>query len=177
MSEDFQSEFATLARDGASSDKGFEATLDHRDHRFNLYAISIGVCVVGLAAPVTGRARDVAVRIDDLEWRMDVLKNEAADHDADPYMLNSKNCAIEWENVTQHYWECWRYNLGADYDYSNADMNYKDKGWGPHILDGTIADINLHAPNAGQPTLTIDPAAPAGGVSSRVNRISRFTRW
>ena len=42
MGEDFQAKFAALALAVAASDKGFEATFDHRHDRFNLDAITVG---------------------------------------------------------------------------------------------------------------------------------------
>ncbi len=42
MSEDFQSQFAALAPSSASAYEGFEATLEHRDHSFDLDTIAIG---------------------------------------------------------------------------------------------------------------------------------------
>ncbi len=56
----------------------------------------------------------------------------SGDHDGDTAPNN--NCAVEALNVTQHYAQCWEYNLGAD-----GDAPFDDGGWGPHL--GThIAD-------------------------------------
>jgi Fibrinogen beta and gamma chains, C-terminal globular domain len=88
---------------------------------------------------------------------------------------DADNCAVKFGNVTQHYRDCFRYSLGADYD-DDVDMGHLDGGWGPHIVDSTIEEINMNAANAGQPMLAKQASNPAG-VCSRVNRISRFTRW
>lgn len=92
------------------------------------------------------------------------------DGDPEPY-----NCAVKFGNVTQHYRDCFRYSLGADFD-QDVSAGFIDGGWGPHITDQTIDEINTNAPGAGQKMLAKQASNPAG-VCSRVNRISRFTRW
>jgi hypothetical protein len=89
------------------------------------------------------------------------------DHDADG---DSGNCAVAWEGVTQHYLSCWEYNLGADAD-TNLEGAFWDRGWGPHIENTAITQINA---NAGSNLLTPDHLETS---ASRVTRISRFTRW
>jgi hypothetical protein len=89
------------------------------------------------------------------------------DHDGDS---DGSNCAEKWEGVTQHYADCWEYSLGADGD----DGNHFDDGWGPHIRDQAISQINSNAPGAGQPSLA---EQQNGGNNSRLLRLSRFARW
>ncbi|WP_437596197.1 fibrinogen-like YCDxxxxGGGW domain-containing protein [Sorangium sp. So ce590] len=76
------------------------------------------------------------------------------DHDGDP---DPGNCALEFLNVTQHYAQCWEYNLGAD-----ADEPLDDGGWGPHLGAHIAERLGL----AGDDTRF-----------TRVRRISRWTRW
>lgn len=76
------------------------------------------------------------------------------DHDADPH---PGNCALEHQNVTQHYAQCWEYNLGAD-----GDAPFDDGGWGPHLATHVAERLGL---------------ASDGSPSTRVRRISRWTRW
>jgi hypothetical protein len=77
------------------------------------------------------------------------------DFDGDTY--GAGNCAAELENVTQHYASCCTYNLGAD-----LNAPYDDGGWGPHLLESVAARLGLSVDGAG---------------STRVRRISRWTRW
>ena len=102
-----------------------------------------------------------------------VLGWSSADYDNDAEA--GKNCAVDYMNVTQHYGGCWAYNLGATNDAITADgVDLFDMGWGPHILNSTITQINSNLP-MGSPQLT-----GTGGPSShgsRLKRISRFTRW
>ena len=52
MSEDFQSHLSALAPGISAADKGFEATLEHGEHSFDLNAISIsGLVETGLHQP------------------------------------------------------------------------------------------------------------------------------
>ncbi|MGK3992204.1 fibrinogen-like YCDxxxxGGGW domain-containing protein [Sorangium sp. So ce1024] len=76
------------------------------------------------------------------------------DHDGDP---SPGNCALEHQNVTQHYAQCWEYSLGAD-----GDEPFDDGGWGPHLK----AHLAERAGLAGD-----------GTPHTRVRRISRWTRW
>ena len=76
------------------------------------------------------------------------------DHDGDPH---PQNCAVEHQNVTQHYAQCWEYNLGAD-----ADEPFDDGGWGPHLATHIAERAGL---------------ASDGTSHTRVRRISRWTRW
>lgn len=78
----------------------------------------------------------------------------ANDYDGD---VSVDNCATEFSNVTQHYGDCWAYNLGAD-----ADMPYLDGGVGPH----------MHSP-----TLTALLLSNDGTGYSRVNELARYARW
>ncbi len=96
--------------------------------------------------------------------------------DADP----SYNCAVYWGNVTQHYDSntTWRYNLGTDRDpFSPGAVppDFTDGGWGPHVYDLAIDQINSVLIANGKPTLSKN-GAPLS-TASRVDRISRFTRW
>jgi hypothetical protein len=49
----------------------------------------------------------------------------ANDYDVDSW---DNNCAKYYSGITQHYGACWVYNLGSD-----ADADYVDEQWGPHI--------------------------------------------
>jgi hypothetical protein len=76
------------------------------------------------------------------------------DNDASP-----DNCATFYSDVTQHYGQCWQYNLGAD-----AEMPYLDGGVGPHVYNVALTSLSL--------------ALESGGVDySRVNAIERYARW
>lgn len=77
------------------------------------------------------------------------------DFDGDAH--STDNCATAYNNVTQHYGNCWTYNIGAD-----PESNGNDNNWGPH----------LHSPTATVLSLYTD-----GSVYTRVKRISRWTRW
>jgi hypothetical protein len=90
------------------------------------------------------------------------------DHDAD---TGGTNCASMFGNVTQHYAGCFKYSLGAD-----SDGDFLDGGWGPHIVDAIIEEINGNAMAAGEQKLSKEISNPPGQCS-RVRRISRFTRW
>lgn len=68
----------------------------------------------------------------------------------------SNRCATYYSNVTQHYGSCWYYNLGSDEDAPTTERA------GPHIYHPTAAAIGI---------------ATDGTPSSRVRRISRFTKW
>jgi hypothetical protein len=72
------------------------------------------------------------------------------------------NCAVLYESVTQHYGNCWAYNLGSD-----ADEPKRDGGIGPHVNNDTLTELGL----------TLQEPAAAAGRYSRVRRIARFTRW
>ncbi|WP_437964376.1 fibrinogen-like YCDxxxxGGGW domain-containing protein [Sorangium sp. So ce260] len=76
------------------------------------------------------------------------------DRDADPH---PGNCALDFLNVTQHYAQCWDYNLGAD-----ADEPLDDDGWGPHLRTHIAEQLGLASDET---------------RSTRVRRISRWTRW
>lgn len=76
------------------------------------------------------------------------------DFDGDIY---SSNCATVFANVSQHYSNCWTYNLGAD-----ADSPYEDGRAGPH----------LYSPAATTMGLSTD-----GSYYTRVRRISRYVKW
>ncbi|WP_437670042.1 fibrinogen-like YCDxxxxGGGW domain-containing protein [Sorangium sp. So ce131] len=76
------------------------------------------------------------------------------DFDGDPY---EESCAERYQNVTQHYAQCWAYNLGAD-----GDEPLDDGGWGPHLAAHVAERIGL---------------AGDGSRHTRVRRISRWTRW
>lgn len=78
------------------------------------------------------------------------------DHDGDTYQ---DNCATFYSNVSQHYSNCWIYNLGSD-----ADSPFFDSGVGPHVHSGILSQLGL-TPQVG------------GGNYSRVKRITRHVRW
>lgn len=69
------------------------------------------------------------------------------------------NCATFYSNVTQHYSNCWYYNLGSD-----ADSPLLDGGVGPHVNNSILVELALSQ-------------QPAAGAYSRVNRITRYVRW
>ncbi|WP_437303155.1 fibrinogen-like YCDxxxxGGGW domain-containing protein [Sorangium sp. So ce388] len=75
------------------------------------------------------------------------------DGDTDP----DGNCALEFQNVAQHYAQCWEYNLGAD-----ADEPTDDGGWGPHLGTHITERLGLASDETRY---------------TRVRRISRWTRW
>jgi hypothetical protein len=75
--------------------------------------------------------------------------------DGDNY--STGNCATDFANVTQHYFVCWIYNLGAD-----ADTTIDDGRVGPHLSSGRASSLGL---------------ATDGSSYTRVRRISRFTKW
>ncbi len=76
----------------------------------------------------------------------------APDYDGD---VSAVNCATNYGRVTQHYSDCWSYNLGGD-----ADANVYDSGVGPHVATGTLAGFYSD-----------------GSAYTRVRRISRFAKW
>ncbi|XXX73079.1 fibrinogen-like YCDxxxxGGGW domain-containing protein [Sorangium sp. So ce134] len=76
------------------------------------------------------------------------------DHDGDP---DPGNCALQNEGVTQHYAQCWEYNLGAD-----GDEPRDDGGWGPHLGTHIAERLGLESDDT---------------RFTRVRRISRWTRW
>ncbi|HWO21076.1 MAG TPA: hypothetical protein VNO30_20050 [Kofleriaceae bacterium] len=79
------------------------------------------------------------------------------DFDGDPHV--AYNCASYYSNVTQHYSNCWAYNLGSD-----ADAPFLDGGVGPHVSNSILVELGLSLP-------------PGNGNYSRVNRITRYVRW
>jgi hypothetical protein len=82
----------------------------------------------------------------------------APDYDGDPDA--NANCATAYNNVTQHYAQCWNMNLGSDADSSGGDTT--DQGVGPHIGDGIATALGL---------------ASDGSKYTRVRRLSRFVKW
>ncbi|XXT16650.1 fibrinogen-like YCDxxxxGGGW domain-containing protein [Sorangium sp. So ce429] len=80
----------------------------------------------------------------------------SADHDGDD---SEGDCARAYNNVMQHYGDCWRYNLGAD-----GDAPFEDSGWGPHINRNIANEFNFKSDGMGV-------------GHTRVKRISRWTRW
>ena len=81
--------------------------------------------------------------------------------------------------MTQHYAadSLWSYNLGTDRDPNNPGMpppDFTDGGWGPHMLDKTIDQINAKLP-VQQTKLTKD-GVPSSSAS-RMRRITRWARW
>lgn len=80
----------------------------------------------------------------------------AATYDGDAH--GSVNCAAFYANVTQHYSNCWVYNLGSDADAAP----YTDSNWGPHVWVNAANALGL---------------ATDGTGYTRLNRISRWARW
>jgi hypothetical protein len=70
-----------------------------------------------------------------------------------------QNCAAVYSEVSQHYGNCWHYNLGSDADASGG--NYLDNDWGPHVHKAVLNRLGL---------------ATDGSDYSKVRRISRFVR-
>ncbi|WP_437311994.1 fibrinogen-like YCDxxxxGGGW domain-containing protein [Sorangium sp. So ce388] len=79
----------------------------------------------------------------------------SADYDRDT--KGDGNCSSAYAGVTQHYGNCFVYNLGADDDEPIAD-----EGWGPHMETTVATSYGL---------------SDDGSVYTRVQRISRWTRW
>ena len=73
------------------------------------------------------------------------------------------NCAVLYSEVTQHYGNCWAYNLGSD-----ADAPLLDGGVGSHVNNGTLTELGLSLQQ---------PADNGAHKYSQVKRIARFTRW
>lgn len=67
------------------------------------------------------------------------------------------NCSRRYQDVTQHYSNCWRMNLGAD-----ADNDHADGMVGPHMSSGIARDLGLMTDDTGY---------------TRLRRLSRFVRW
>lgn len=86
-------------------------------------------------------------------WSSQDFDNDTAD----------SNCATLFSNVSQHYNNCWAYNLGSDADKA-ADGSTLDGGVGPHVLNAVLTALSLSL-------------QPDGGGYSQVQRIARFTRW
>jgi hypothetical protein len=82
----------------------------------------------------------------------------APDYDGDTYATS--NCSTDYSGVTQHYSQCWAYNLGSDADTSGGDNT--DTRVGPHMHKDRVAALGL---------------AGDGSDYSRVRRISRFVKW
>jgi len=80
------------------------------------------------------------------------------DFDGDLYV---SNCATFFNNVTQHYGNCWYYNLGSD-----ADAPTLDGGVGPHVNNLILMELGLG----------LQPTTDAGSYS-RVTRIARYVRF
>ncbi|OJT21522.1 hypothetical protein BO221_27310 [Archangium sp. Cb G35] len=78
----------------------------------------------------------------------------APDFDGDLY---SGQCATTYAYVTQHYGNCWYYNLGAD-----GDTPADDGRVGPHVYYTTASAMGL---------------STDGSYYTRVRRISRFVKW
>jgi hypothetical protein len=72
---------------------------------------------------------------------------------------NGGNCASQFNGVTQHYGNCWVYNLGSDGDTNNC------------LADGRVGP-HLSSVLAGQLALSTD-----GTQYTRVQRITRYVKW
>jgi len=71
------------------------------------------------------------------------------DYDGDTF---DTNCAKVFAKITQHYSNCWHYNLGSDADLPNPD-------WGPHLRSQKAHSLNLKTD---------------GSKFTRVRRITRY---
>jgi hypothetical protein len=78
----------------------------------------------------------------------------STDFDGDTH---SGNCSSVYYGVTQHYGNCWAYNLGAD-----ADAAAEDGYVGPHLAHTLAGALGLFSD---------------GSSYTRVRRISRFAKW
>lgn len=67
------------------------------------------------------------------------------------------SCAQHYGDITQHYYACWYYNLGAD-----GDLPYSDSNYGPHLYIQQANEIGL---------------ITDGTNYSRVRRITRYIHW
>jgi hypothetical protein len=83
----------------------------------------------------------------------------APDYDGDTEP-GETNCATYFSNVTQHYSNCWRYNLGSDADNSGGD--FADQRLGPHVLNSSLVALGLSGDGSGH---------------SRVRAIRRYVSW
>ena len=105
------------------------------------------------------------------------------DFDNDEYVGVAviKNCANHYNNVSQHYGNCWSYNLGSDAEMYHIDegkltkSDSKDGGWGPHVIYTVLQGLDLWWPD---PELIPANKTDGGPIDAyiRVNRISRFVR-
>jgi len=86
-------------------------------------------------------------------------------NDRDNDTSSQFHCAMLANGVAQHYSTCWGYNLGSDGDDSDppGDPDPDDNGVGPHARFNLLEALGLYS----------EP----GDTYSRVNRITRFTRW
>jgi hypothetical protein len=73
--------------------------------------------------------------------------------------LATASCPALYNNVAQHYNNCWAYSLGSD-----ADEPKLDGGVGPHVHNPVLTERGLSLQSG-------------TGVYSQVKRISRFARW
>ena len=71
----------------------------------------------------------------------------------------NNNCSKLYNNIAQHYANCWAYSLGSDFEDPRADG-----GVGPHVINVVLTALGL-------------ASQTNGGVYSQVKRIARFTRW
>jgi hypothetical protein len=75
------------------------------------------------------------------------------DHDDDP---KPSNCAFEYGGVTQHYSQCWAYNLGVDEVLT-------DLKWGPHMQRQILLELGL--------------TAPGMAAYPRIGEVTRWAKW
>lgn len=94
------------------------------------------------------------------------------DYDGEEFV----DCSATWANVTQHYGGCWYYSLGADLAKTGPQMDHRDSGWGPHISNKTLTDINTELTAQSKQNLHF-VGDPNPALSTRLQRISRFAKW
>lgn len=82
----------------------------------------------------------------------------SADYHGDTWSSNCASQEYPGISVTQHYCNCWDYNLGTDHD----SVRGVDAGWGPHVYTPRLTSLGL---------------ADDGSSYSRVQRISRYAKW
>ncbi|MBF0364128.1 MAG: hypothetical protein HQK50_01070 [Oligoflexia bacterium] len=108
--------------------------------------------------------------VEDINGKVAVMFSAAADgidevtmkmknppHDNDPWV---GNCGTQYES-TQHYDQCWLYNIGSDAGMDEAGGTNADSNWGPH----------LHAPSHALLGLA------RGNDTSGYVRVKRITRY
>lgn len=82
----------------------------------------------------------------------------APDYDGD--VEPTTECALYYNNVTQHYSRCWAYNLGSDADVQDGETT--DQRLGPHVHKTALDSLG---------------ATGDGSGYGRVRAIRRYVKW